>query len=106
MAKRKLRRSWARFTISDVSDAVGRSPRRVQADARAGLVDPADVRSLARYVVGLAPLSDVARQHYLALGVALGVADVPGTPARHGKESLNSQTVGTGSGGGGDFSHT
>lgn len=74
MGKGKRRApAWARFSVDDVAATVGVGKQRVWADRRAGLVDPQDVRSLARYVMGLAPVADVARQHYLALGVALGI---------------------------------
>ena len=100
MAKGKRRSpGWARFSVEEVAAATGRGKQRVWADARAGLIDPGDVRSVARYVMGLAPVSQTARASYLALGVALGIGKVEGG----GEQGIPYvATVPTGSGGGGE----
>ena len=74
MARRVRRKpAIARYSAEDLATATGVSVHRIRRDRRNGAFDPQDVRSLARYVMGLAPVSDVARTHYLALGVALGI---------------------------------
>ena len=74
MAKRRRVR-WAGFTIGEVAQVVGRSPKRVQRDARKGVVDRRDLASVVRYVAGNRDrgASEEARKAYLALGLAMGV---------------------------------
>jgi rubrerythrin len=45
------------------------------------MVDRLDVRSVARYVVGLAPVSEVARETYLRLGMQLGLDEASQRPS-------------------------
>ena len=82
--------------MESVAECVGVSVRRLRRDRRAGLVDPTDLRSLARYILGLAPIPAAARDAYLRLGIALGIDAAPGRSA--GPEGIPcAPTVPTGS---------